>query len=408
MAVIERPHRYCFSKNEIRYVFLLADAGTRPGLYLQARIMYAGIQDAEFTELYAFDGLKPDADGYVYLYIQAYLDSVLQFVLPHLDAALTDAEAQCARFYVEFREVEDANLDPEYENIEGNNERIVLKGGIERHKMSRNNFFINYRDVQLPFFTWQPQRRFIYTDEKFFLSFLNIDADGEVVGGSIMKIKKHLQDGTETTYTESLVGNRLFVHAYPLYNYPIDAADTNKVVWFEVTVYDTDGVTPIANTHRMYIEYRPAYYAYTLFYMNSIGGAEALMVLGDTDISYPRATTEAEGGFSLTDWTDTTKAAQRILQPLLQRNYKAVITNNKTRTLAQKEALTELFVSRNLYMLFDDRYVPVVVTTNGAQLGRADNVIDGLAIEWQLSESNETFTPAGVEFGAGADAETYP
>jgi hypothetical protein len=102
--------------------------------------------------------------------------------------------------------VEDANLDPEYENIEGNNERIVLKGGIERHKMSRNNFFINYRDVQLPFFTWQPQRRFIYTDEKFFLSFLNIDADGEVVGGSIMKIKKHLQDGTETTYTEVIGG----------------------------------------------------------------------------------------------------------------------------------------------------------------------------------------------------------
>jgi hypothetical protein len=92
MAVIERPHRFCFSKNEIRYVFLLADVDARPGLYLQARIMYAGIQDAEFTELYAFDGLKPDADGYVYLYIQAYLDSVLQFVLPHLDAALTDAE----------------------------------------------------------------------------------------------------------------------------------------------------------------------------------------------------------------------------------------------------------------------------------------------------------------------------
>jgi hypothetical protein len=409
MAVIERPHRYCFSKNEIRYVFLLDDVESRPGLYLQCRIMYAGIQDADFTELIAFDGLKPDADSKVYLYIQSYLDSVLQFALPHLDAALTDAESQCARFYVEFREVEDANLDPEYENIEGNNERVVLKGGIERHKMSRNNFFINYRDVYLPFFTWQPQRRFIYTDEKFFLSFLNVDDDGEVVsGGGIMKIKKHLQDGTETTYIEALVSNRLFVHAYPLYNFPIDAADTNKVVWFEVTVYNTDGTTPIVNAYRVYVEYRPAYSAYTLFYMNSTGGAEALMVVGDTDISYARSTTEAEGGFSLSDWTDTTKASQRVLFPLLQRNYKGFISNNKTRTVAQKEALTELYASRNLYMLFDDRFVPVVVTSSAAALGRPDNVIDGAAIEWQLSENNEVFTPALLNFGAGVDAETYP
>lgn len=406
MSVIERPHSFCFSKNEVRYVFQLTDVDTRPGLFLQARIMYAAIGAVDFTELITFDGLLPDGDGKVYLYIQNYLDSICNYVLPTIGAAVSNADDQCKQFYIEWREVEDANQDPEYENEEGDSVRIVIKGGIERHKNSRNNFFINYMDTQKPFLTWQPENRFVYPNEPIYLSFLNVVA-GAAVTGSIIKITKHFADGTETIEDEVTTADNLMIHCVPLLNFAIDAGASNKVVWFEVSVYAADDTTLICTAYRMYIEYRPIYESYVMVYHGSLGGMDFITITGDTDISYKRSLDENEGGFSLTDWTYFVKTKQQWILPLLQRNYKGVISNNKTRTMAQKEALVDLFTSRSIYMAIDSRFVPVVSLQTGVTTGRPDNLVDGLPVEWQLSENNEVFTPASAEFGAGTDTETY-
>src|SRR5690242_14157971 len=106
MSLIERPYNYVYSKNEIRYVFSLSDLD-RAGLLLQVRIKYAKMDDATFAELYTFEGLKPNEDGSVYIYIQAYINSVLKYVMPGISASATDASDQACRFYIEYREITD-------------------------------------------------------------------------------------------------------------------------------------------------------------------------------------------------------------------------------------------------------------------------------------------------------------
>ena len=154
----ERPHQYCFSKNEIRYVFDIADPD-RAGLFLQVKLFVATM-DGAFEILHTFEGLKPTAAGKVVLPIHAYIDSKLRYVLPDITATKTDAGNQLCRFYIHYREVEDATPDPAWTETESANERIAMKGGIEKHKAARNNFFINYFTGAKPFMTWQPANRF--------------------------------------------------------------------------------------------------------------------------------------------------------------------------------------------------------------------------------------------------------
>src|SRR4051812_48396374 len=128
-TVIERPHVMSFSKNEIRYVFEMDDPA-RPGLYLQVKLFYDGIQANPESLLETFD-LKPDSNGLVHLYIQAYLDSVLTHVIPDVGEQTTVADAQACNYNIHFREIEDANPDGEWTVTEATDyaKRIAIKGG---------------------------------------------------------------------------------------------------------------------------------------------------------------------------------------------------------------------------------------------------------------------------------------
>jgi hypothetical protein len=174
----------------VRYVLTVADA-TLPGLFVQVKIMFAKMGAGAFTELYTFEGLKPNADGSVYVYIQSYINSVLNYVLPTINASATDAGDQVCRFYIQFREVTDADPDPAWTTTESTSERIAIKGGIEQHKASRNNIFVNYIDTQKPFLTWQPAGRFVFSDEPVYLSFLNRN-----LAGFKIKVSMKAIDGT--------------------------------------------------------------------------------------------------------------------------------------------------------------------------------------------------------------------
>ncbi len=407
MPMIERPYKYAFTKNEIRYVFQL-DSLDRAGLFLQVRIMYAAIGAAAFTELTSFE-LKPDSDGKIYIYLQQYLDSLLNYVLPDTASEVTNADAQCCRFYIEFREVTDLAPDDLYSTSELDNGHIryAIKGGIEAHKNSRNNFFINHLFANKNFLTWQPAQRFVFADEPVYLSFLNV-VNTDAQTGSKIKLTRHFDDDTETDTILATTANNLLVHAAPLLNNALSLWLTPKLVWFEVSVVSPDEFVTIINPYRLYVEYRPVYTSYTLVYLNSISGVSGIFLTGEIEKSLIRTIEETEGGFSLSDWTDKTKTHQSFISPALKRKYSGNIGNLKTRTEEQKDALAEFFASKNIYMLIDDRWVPVENVETTISLGKPADLVEGLDIQWQLSEENEVFTPAGKTFGQGTHIETYP
>lgn len=131
MALIERPYNYVYSKNDIRYVFNIIDLA-RPGLLLQVRIMYAKMDDVVFSELYTFEGLNPNEDGSVYVYLHAYINAVLSHVMPGINSAATNASDQACQFYIEYREITDLDPDTDWNDTESARIRIALKGGIEK------------------------------------------------------------------------------------------------------------------------------------------------------------------------------------------------------------------------------------------------------------------------------------
>lgn len=397
MTLVERPYHNCYSKNEIRYVFTTPDE-TVAGLFLQVKILYAPVNSLVFTELYTFEELKYNADKTVYLPIQAYIDSVVKHVLPIYNAAMTDAEEQCIKFFIHYREVTDATPDPLWDESENANVCIAIKGGIENMKTSRNNIFINYFDVAKPFLTWQPSHRFIFYDELVYVSFINPAKAAFKVFGNIVAT-----DGTVIPFWTYHAGaNKYLYHlniSPSLLN--LKGYTSKDIYYYEIWITDAlDNV--LVNAYRLYIEYRSSYEYYDLFYHNSIGGVDTVRITGDVDPSIDRTTTEAEGGIAVNDWNAKTKAHQKSFSNIfLQRNFKGNIGLLKTRTKEQQESFLDLLASKSVYMLIDGRWIPVNNIQRSVSLGNRKVTTAGFPVEWQLSETNEVFTPWNKKFGDG-------
>jgi hypothetical protein len=402
MSVVERPHGYCFSKNDIRYVFQLNNIDIRPGLYLQVRLLYTTIGDDTFAELYLFDGLKPGPDGKVYLYMQAYLDSVVNFVITAGDN-VTNAEDQARQFYIEWREVEDADVDPAWETAESDHVRIVLKGGIERHKNRRNNFFINYLFPEKKFLTWFPENRFCYASEPLIFSFINV-LDGVAQTGSKMKVVYTYQDGTTSTSILSFTIDPLIAHVLPIL--PIDPALDNKIVSVDISIVTNDELQIIINPYRLYIEYRPIYVYYDLLYFNSLGGTGWVRVVGNADISYDLTANQASGGYNVNDWTNYAKAPENFVSSmLLQKKFSGDIGYLRTKDM--QEAFLDIFTNLGMFMPIGNGWVQVMALQRSQKLGTRKDDMQSFPIEWQLCETNEVFTPEDASFGDGEDTEVY-
>ena len=400
MAVTERPYNYCFSKNEIRYVFTVSGDPLRSGLYLQVRLKYKRVGDADYIIFYTWEALKPNAAGIVYLPMQAYIDALVTYVLPGITGIVTDATQQCVQFYIESREVDDVTPDPAWDTTESENSRIALKGGIERHKTSGNNVFINYiQSSAKPFLTWQPSKRFVFYDEPVYLTFLNTTGEDFqlyielfTTAGAYVWTVINFAAETKLLYHVNVSPSVLNLAA-------LTAAD---IYLYQITVRKISDGAVIANAYTFYLEKRPTYESYDLVWNNSIGGVDAVKVVGDTPVSYDRTITETEGGMAVNDWNADERAADKSFSSiLLRRNYKGNIGSLKTRTREQQESFVDLTASKRVFMRIDNRWVPVNITNKNIDLGTRKITTAGFLLEWQLSDDNDLYTPSNKMFGLG-------
>ena len=385
----ERPPQYNFSKNEIRYVFHSNIAG-RSSLRLQVRLKYAAIGNTDFTVLQQFE-LKPSSDGYTYLYIQTYLHSYLNYVMPLFGNTFTGADEQLLQFYIEHREVDSAHLNPAWLTNESDRIRIVLKGGIERNKNSRSNFFYNYLFVNKTFLTWQPDSRFIFKDEKAYISFLKADY---AATGYQLKIKSVDINETESTNLVAIPdGHKL----YHINVGPANLELADDLYYYEVSVIDSDNAY-IVQPYRFYIEYRPIYSFFDLVYVNSLSGIDFVRAKGEFALTIERIYDESEGGLNVNDATSYVKPHESAQVAITGRkSYKGDI--GFLRNKKQQEALNDVLYSTHIYMAVDERWVPLQNITKTQELGTTSDKNKSYPIEWTLSETNEVFTPEKILLG---------
>ena len=107
-TINERPPAFCLSKNEIRYVYTLTDL-SRAGLELQIKLFYIRKSDNANVQIGGNFNLKPDANGKVYFYLNAYIDSLLTYNMP-ANSLVNECDTQYTQFFVHTREVWDADV----------------------------------------------------------------------------------------------------------------------------------------------------------------------------------------------------------------------------------------------------------------------------------------------------------
>jgi hypothetical protein len=404
-TVIERPATLCFTKNEVRYVFESDDI-TPAGFYLQVELYVKEMKPGSvFVPVKTFN-LKPNTDGKTYLYISDRLDTKTVYVLPEIDSVANNASLQAVQFYVLFREITGLVPDPDFIETESEKVRTALKGGIEKHKFSRNNYF-NYQAASKVFFTWQPQNRFIFSNEYAFLSLYITGADRK------LKITVKKMDGTTVNDVRALdLSGGIFWHLNisPSLLNIAEIADGAAIMYYEISILDAADAV-LYNPYRLYIEYRPQYTVYDLGFHNSLGGFDTVRVKGDTTWSIERDITEAEGTLSLDAYNANKKLGESIHSYISKRDsYKGDIGFIRTADGSMKkpqEAMAELFVSTSVWQFLNECWIQTLITNKNLDLRKSSDKKFAFPVEWILPFNDSVFTPKDFNPGLGTETEIY-
>ena len=398
--IIERPHAFCMSKNEIRYVYQLTNLN-RAGLFLEVKLFYdkgnGAIQIGDSFKL------KPDTAGYVYFYCNAYIDSVLTYQMPDLSTFKTAAFSQYARIWVSTREVDDANTDV-WNDHEETKKRLAFKMGVEKHFYSRNNVF-NYINTYKPPMTWHATNRYVFASQPNVITFFNKEGQFD---DKTMEVKYFSVDDitNELTTTISLQGiDTYLIHFNLLPNFLGISLTAGKLYKFSVAIYNATG-TYYLDPFTFFIDYRPFYQYWDLLYFNALGGVDSLRITGEQNETLDINQIDGDGGFSYNEWNALNKTPDFTAYSTFTRKFKGDI--GFTDTKKEQLVKAELFVSPLIYMIVDGRSVRVSSINRSVDLGKKIEDISSLPIEWQLAEENDVYTPDFAKLGAGNDIETYP
>lgn len=404
-TVIERPATLSFTKNEVRYVFESTDI-TPVGFYLQVELYVKEMKPGSvFVPVKTFN-LKPNTDGKTYLYISDRLDTKTTYVLPAIDSIGNDASLQAVQFYVLFREITALVPNPDFIETESDKVRTALKGGIEKQKFSRNNYF-NYQSANKLFYTWQPQNRYIFSNEYAFIS-LYITGPDRKLKITIKKMNGDIVNNVQAIDFSAGIFWHLNISPSVL-NISALAAGAD-IMYYEVSILDAADAV-LYNPYRLYLEYRPQYTVYDLGFHNSLGGFDTVRVKGDTTWSIDRDITEAEGALTLDGWAATKKPGEIGHSYINKRDsYKGDIGFIRTADGSMKspqEVMIEILISTSVWQFIDSRWVQIIGVQRGVELRKSSDKKFSFPIEWALPFYNSVFTPKSVNLGLGTETETY-
>lgn len=341
--------------------------------------------------------LKPNSDGKVYLPINQYIDSLLNFSLP--TESISKDQGQTCKFYLISREVTDAEPESNFTNTEASKPRLAIKGGIEQHRYARNNFFINYFDVVKPFFTWQPSFRMVWVDQPLYLS---VFSKTGTLNGCVLRITYRSTANVETIANIDLTQEGYIIH---IKTDPESLGiPTAELYWWEVSILKDDDV--IVSGYRYYKNYDPVYNSTDLISFNSLGGLDSIRLTGEIASGIERNNQDAEGGFKTDEWSAIVKSHQSSqIGITYRRTFKGDV--GYQRTIEEQESLIGILLSPLIYRIIDSRFVPVIINQKSLQLRKNTDKLVSFPVEGANSGEDEVFTPEHIDLGLGNDTEVY-
>ena len=400
-SVIERPAAFCMSKNEIRYVFIVTNL-TRVGLYLEVQLFYRR-SDATVDSSFPSFKLVPNSDGTVIIPLQQYIDGLLDYDLPYSGTLATAAKRQSISFWVQTREIEDISPSSvSWITTESTSKRIALKMGMENNRYSRNNL-LNYITANKHFLTWQQTKRKVFDTQPIYLSFL---ASTNTSANLALYITGKTIEGTDIGGSFNLSTIVAYIFHVKIDFTTLGIPSGERLHFIDCSIVNTSTFATVINSYRFYKDYKPLYNFYDFIYVNSLGGIDTARAAGELTVSIDRTFDVAEGGFNVTHWNDTVKAhALKQVNITLQRKWKGDIGFRQDKQ--EQLGLMDLLLCLRSYMIIDGNWVPLLSIQTYIDIHKTTDTKWGLPIEWQLAETNESYTPDYVALGAGSDTETY-
>lgn len=402
-SVIERPSEFCMSKNEIRYVFIVTDL-SRVGLYLEVQLFYRRSDTLVDSSFPSFK-LVPNVDGKVILTIQQYIDGLLDYDLP-CDGTLTKAATkQSVSFWVATREVSDDSLaNVPWLSSENTTKRIGLKMGMEVNRYSRNNL-LNYLATNKAFLTWQQSKRKVFTNQPLFLSCLL--TSGNTTNLCLYVSWKTVQgSANNTTIVLAALTGYIYHIGVDITILGLTMPIGETPYYWEISIINTVTFANVINPYRFYKDYKPVYNYYDFIYINSLGGIDTARAVGETTLSIDRTFDIAEGGFNIENWNSTIKAhATKQVNINLQRKWKGDLGFRQDKQ--EQLGLLDLLLCLRSYMVLDGKWLPLLNIQTTVEIHKSTDTKWGLPIEWQLAETNESYTPDHIILGSGSDTESY-
>lgn len=394
--LITRPYKFCFSKNDITYKFLLPspdDDGCM--LNVQLFIGPTGYGVAPSEMVYEIS-LRPGAGGLVTVNLQDIIDSCIPYVLPAIPDIV--AAVNLKDFFIKYRKITTA--DPDAELIsDGEHIITAIKGGIQKLYEPANNYFI-YRypdEVLQPFNTWQKDKTFVGLNDDFFISWLClkiIDSIAKVVRVIAYDFSGNPSDPIDL----DILGNGEFV----LYHIPAGvnqlgllpltgATGGGTDIWYyTLQVKEKDDNVTYSDLYAFYVDYRNFYKTKIFNFYNSLGGLDHVRILGVTEDDYSRDIIESElfQGQIRTD-TPPTEYQQSGLKRLDQ--FKTDV--GYRHTAEQVAVLKEIFTSALIWEYYSKMPLRIFITSKSGKVTSSDAKRFNLPIEWRYGYVEPVYTP---------------
>jgi hypothetical protein len=410
--LLERPYKYAFSRNPIRYSFNITNPAS-PGSALEVELYCFGINEtiADAVKVSAIPWLTPNPNGTVDFYCEDFLDAFLEWELPAIPTnlgpfAATDpviaVTKQIKQYYIRYRQITKANPNPDWATEE-DNPRIVLKGGIAKEKFDRNNFFINYLPAQKPFLTWLPDDHLVGANEQRYLTYFH---HSNTTPDLLLKARVVYLDGTESTRAvafPTLSESRLFHLPAGLQQLRLYDIEPDKSIWYyDVTVEDA-GAVKYANVYRLYADYTNYYNVFSFIYHNSISGIDTMRVRGEVEEDVVITSTEiqqATGGEFSGQLLPTEFAS---INASKHEEFKGGCRLSKHESHAERPA--GYTVKRWRLQGLGGRWLRVMNLQRTQPMGSNRRYGVELPLQWRYTFENTQYTPFDNFFGVGNNEE---
>lgn len=401
--LMERPHRYSYSKNPVRYFFNITNPDT-PGCALEVELYIQDI-DGDTGTLINSVTLYPNSDGEVYFYCEDMLDAYLDWQLPDLaDNDVVAVKSQIKKYWIRYRQVSAFNTVPAWATEE-NNIRLVIKGGVAKEKFSRNNFFVNYLVDEKAFLTWLPENHLIGAEERRYLTYFHNSED--LSPELFLKARTVYVDGTQETATKSfpaLSETRLFHVPAGIAQLGLLDLHPDKQLWYYSVSVEDAGGNVFANPYRLNVDYRQFYDVFSFVYHNSLGGVDTVRVKGDYDIEVTRDFTETQSVLSYDyDFATTLPIENGAINITHYDVYKGDV--GWLNTSIMQDALKDMLLSGSVYRVVFGRWLPVMHLQKTQKMRAKEDTKWSFELQWRYTYDNTQYTPAGRNFGIGVNDE---